>query len=269
MLKSSFLLTMLAVLTGLSACSSLLPTPNNNILTSRPSPQPTTLSVEIDASLVTASACNTALSNGLVAYYPLDGNGQESVANAHGNLKGTTPPQATADRKGQTGKALLFNPEQENYVDLPLLNITPTNRPQLSISAWVRSDNNTSERLQQIVSNDDGDYDRSVGIDTRGGGFGWSAFMGSEGVLGFEPIRKGEWTFVVVAYDQVAGGVQLFVNGKQFSKKPTTVGEGLTTARIGSNPGFGEYFEGAIDDVRVYNRSVDGQTVKQWQACSR
>ncbi|MBT9547050.1 MAG: hypothetical protein IV090_16790 [Candidatus Sericytochromatia bacterium] len=68
-------------------------TPNNNILTSRPNPQPTTLSVEIDASLVTASACNTALSNGLVAYYPLNGNGQESVTNAHGNLKGTTPPK--------------------------------------------------------------------------------------------------------------------------------------------------------------------------------
>ncbi|MGE3725113.1 MAG: LamG domain-containing protein [Candidatus Sericytochromatia bacterium] len=268
MQKISSLLVLLAIFTVLSACSGLTPA-INDALTSRPSPQPTTLRVDVDASLATASACNTALSNGLVAHYPLDGNGQDSVANAHGNLKGTTPPQATADRKGQAGKALLFKPEQENYVDLPLLNITPTNRPQLSISAWVRSDNNVTERLQQIVSNDDGDYDRSFGIDNRGGGFGWSAFMGTEGVLGFDPIRKGEWTFVVVSYDNVAGGVQLFVNGKQFAKKPTTVGEGLAAARIGSNPTFGEYFEGAIDEVRVYSRSVDSQTVKQWQACSQ
>jgi hypothetical protein len=31
---------------------------------------------------------------------------------------------------------------------------------------------------------------------------------------------------------------------------------------IGRNPGFGEYFPGLIDDVRVYNRALSDSEIK-------
>ena len=49
--------------------------------------------------------------------------------------------------------------------------------PQVTMVAWVRPDDGSP--IKQVISHDHGGYDRSLGIDSRGGGVGWSAFSGS------------------------------------------------------------------------------------------
>ncbi len=42
-----------------------------------------------------------------------------------------------------------------------------------------------------------------------------------------------------------------------------TVGEGMTTARIGGSPGFGEHFPGIIDEVRIDGRILREEEIKR------
>jgi Concanavalin A-like lectin/glucanases superfamily len=87
-----------------------------------------------------------------------------------------------------------------------------------------------------------------------------------EGVTGHadareaEPVRR--WSHLAVTYDGTT--VSLFVDGDEVSRRATT-GRMLATARplwIGGNHPYGEYFQGLIDEVRVYDRALSGDQVR-------
>ncbi|MCF6256937.1 MAG: LamG domain-containing protein [Gammaproteobacteria bacterium] len=128
------------------------------------------------------------------------------------------------------------------------------------MTAWVRAD--SEDPIRQVISHDNAGFDRSLGIDSRGGGNGWSAFSGTGGVLGFQSVIIGEWVFLAVVYDQVAGNIKLYVNDIMMEKQGM-LNEGLNTLLIGSNPSFGEYFSGAIDEVRIYSRTLTTSEIQE------
>jgi hypothetical protein len=73
-------------------------------------------------------------------------------------------------------------------------------------------------------------------------------------VVGPAAIAVNTWTHLAATYDGTT--LRLFVNGNQVS---TTNVNGLLQTnsnplRIGGNVPYGEYFQGRIDDVRIYNR---------------
>ncbi len=184
----------------------------------------------------------------LLAWFPLDGNSIDLSGNGyHGTVEG---PVLTEDRFGNPNGAYLFD-GTDDYIHVPL-NINPSQHPQLTITAWAKA--NDATPIRQVISHDDGGFDRSLGIDYRGGGEGWSAFSGSAGVLGFQPVELGAWTFLAITYDQVNSIVRLYVNDTLQFEETGAMGEGHDFLRIGSNPNFVEYFDGAIDDVKIYNR---------------
>ena len=59
--------------------------------------------------------------------------------------------------------------------------------------------------------------------------------------------------------------IRLFINGSQVASLATTGQIGASTGplAIGGNSRFGEYFQGRIDEVRIYNRAL---SVSQIQA---
>jgi hypothetical protein len=58
--------------------------------------------------------------------------------------------------------------------------------------------------------------------------------------------------------------VRYFVNGTQVGSKavkgPLTTGTG--SLRIGGSSVFGEWFNGRIDEVRVYDKALDASQIK-------
>lgn len=185
-------------------------------------------------------------SGGLIATYALDGDARDGSGNGrHGTLNGAIP---TTDRFGRANGAMAFNGKA--WIDLPI-DINPGALPQLSFTAWVRADE--ANPVRQVMSHDNGGYDRSLGIDYRGGGNGWSVFTGSSSVLGVQPVEIGRWTFVAGVWDQAARKVRLHVDERMFEKSGES-GGGHATMSLGRNPSYGEYLVGAMDDVRLYSR---------------
>ena len=181
---------------------------------------------------------------GLVAYYPFDGDATDHSGNGnHGTNNGASFVT------GISGQAVSLDGTND-YVSSPV-NINPDIMPQMTVTLWAQADAVTGT----VFSHDNGGYDRTIDIDNRGGGTGWSAFSGSGGVLGYHPVTVGEWVFIAAVYDQDAGTVKLYVNDSMY-EETGSLGSGWDAVNIGSSPSFGAYFPGTIDEVRIYSYAL-------------
>ena len=64
------------------------------------------------------------------------------------------------------------------------------------------------------------------------------------------------WSHLAATYDGAT--LRLFVNGAQAASQAFTGSIATSTGvlRIGGNGVWGEYFQGRIDEVRIYNRAL-------------
>jgi hypothetical protein len=72
----------------------------------------------------------------------------------------------------------------------------------------------------------------------------------------------GAWSYVALTYD--GSTMRLFVNGRQAASRSTT-GTIETTKNplwFGGNHPFGEFFDGLIDEARVYDRALTGVEIR-------
>jgi|GEM_PF-4347272 len=192
------------------------------------------------------------ISDGLVAYYPFNGNANDSTAGGHnGSVVGAV---LTADRLGAANSAYYFDGVND-FIGTGL-NITPSSRPTCSISFWAKPLSPGGWR-QHVISCDDGNYDRAVLVAFNG----WEAF-----VPGWYVWRSpfatvsGAWQHVVVTYS--GASLWLYVNGVRANcASNTSDGASFYGMHMGKNPGFGEYYHGALDEVRVYNRTLSDAEV--------
>lgn len=178
----------------------------------------------------------------------------------------TSNVSLTTDRFGKANGAYNFSGE-ESYVQVDF-NLNPEVHPAVTLSAWARYLPITDDGyagVAQVISHDNGDYDRSIGIDNRSsssGNWGWSSFAGSQGLLGSAPLEAGKWVQLTAVYDQSKGEAKLYVDGRLISQAVEAVlGTGYDYLYIGGSPGFGEYFRGDIDDVRIYDRALSNDEV--------
>lgn len=190
------------------------------------------------------------IEEGLIAYYPF--NEDVKDYSKEGN-NGTN--YGAIFTKGKKGQALKFD-GKESYVYAPV-NINPIPMPQMTMTAWVKTEDAT--KIRKAVCHDNSGYDRCMGIDNRQGGEGWSCFAGDGKILGYHPVTTDEWTFIATVYNQNAGTVKLFVDSSIYEKKAKIIGGGNDYLLIGANGSTKlqrEYFMGAIDEVKIYNYAL-------------
>lgn len=168
---------------------------------------------------------------------------------------------------GYEGGAYYFDGDGD-YVDLPV-NVNPSVLGSVTMGAWVKPASLPTNRVAQVLSHDNGGFDRSISVDLRGQG-GWlledglhhlSAFTGS-GVLPGPAASTGTWSFVAAVYH--AGTVTLYVNGQAYPGTGTP-GDGFPTLRVGSNPGMnpaGQNFDGWIDNVFVVDHAMTAEEIE-------
>ena len=189
----------------------------------------------------------------LLAFFPFDGDARDASGNGrHGTVPGFGPYLVP----GYQGQAYFFNGVLD-YIIVPL-DINPGNHPRLTMGGWAKKADSSSP-VQPIITHDIGGYGRQVGLDSRGGGIGWSAFCGTGGVLGAVPAILDKWTFVAVVYDQIAQTVKLQVDDMMLTKTGVSLGPGDSALYIACAPTFQTYFRGAIDNIFVFGDALTNQ----------
>lgn len=203
-----------------------------------------------------ASSAAGANASGLLALYPFNG----TLKDASGHGKTATDSGAPSYVSGAPfgGKAIHFDGSGKAIVSAPL-DISPAALPRLTMGAWVDA-LDVSTPQYGIISNDDGDYDRTLGIDSRPANSGvvWSAFVGGA-VVGSVAVKTKKWYFVAISYDQsdAPGKYAFYVNDGSKTVMLTAadnfdVDSHTDSVTIGRNPSFDSDFNGYVANAFFY-----------------
>ncbi len=189
--------------------------------------------------------------NGLVAYYPFNGNANDvSGNNNNGTRYGATP---TNDRKGVPNSAYLFD-GYNDYIEVnhsSSLNISQ----QISISLWLKFETSAPYYYPYHMIEKHGSW----GIGQREFDIGCGVSTYNLFILDFEPDR---FYHFVLTYNGTT--LSAYVNGVL---RESTVGGGaipttLNNLIIGKYTlAEGYYFDGTLDDIRIYNRALTQQEI--------
>lgn len=206
----------------------------------------------------------SSLNDGLVAYYPFNGNARdESGNNNNGVINGAT---LTTDRFGIANKAFSFDGINDNIV---IANSNSLNPSEISICAWINSYGINSQILQKSDPTNATQLSYRITYEDEFQGFkGLHSSWGTGKCSGQEQggfwsprgiIPQNIWSFITVTITS-SGQLKQYYNGKEIgssTKGPfIPCNNSKATLRIGglhwqNDP---EWFSGKIDEVRIYNR---------------
>jgi len=231
-------------------------------------------STEVEALLVKEINTPTNLSDGLVAHYKFDGDANDSSGNGnHGTEYG-----GVTYVDGVIGKAGSFD-GVDDYIGIPHDN-TLNLSYDITISSWVNLSELTGLSDNNIIINKDG-YNISYELAIQDSPTNYSSipkynlsfYLGDNGTPqdnggwtdGGYNFVKNQWTLITITYDR--SQVKTFVNGKIIKNYNTNSSMNTNSGdvRIGAR-GDNEavsFFNGQIDDLRIYNRALNEAEIQE------
>ncbi len=204
----------------------------------------------------------------LIAGYPFEEGSGQIILDLSGNgNNGTLGGNATRNLTGKIGEAIEFN-GSNSHINLGPIDITS---PALSIALWFKPDDfgTHDARLISKASGTAGSAHYWMVSTIRSSGQHKLRFRlktnngGTSTLIGNATLTAGDWTHVTATYDGVA--MKLFQNGIQIgslAKTGAIARSASVEATIGANPGDTRYFDGLIDDVRIYGEALDSTTIQ-------
>ncbi len=213
----------------------------------------TALMAGLSLSAFEANGLPSFLTNGLVAYYPFNGNANDASGNWNNGINyGAT---LTTDRFGNPSSAYSFNGSSSciSIASNPSLEVT-TN---LTISFWM---NRTSAGGMLLCKgNAEGAY--SLGL-TALGAAGFNR-QNSDNMVLSSITPSNVWVQVVCTLNST--NASIYLNG-ELNQVGTgvTLGTGSGPLTIGAiTSGLPSYYGGSLDDLRIYNRALSVGEVAQ------
>ena len=193
--------------------------------------------------------CDNNITNGLLAYYPFNGNANDASGNGYnGNVNGAT---LTTDRFGRANSAYSFNGIDNNIV---LANTSGLNMfSGFSIVAWVNFTDNSGGH--SIVSKHDNYYQNSFCLAASGNQAALSTNDDAYLVASNETYNDGNWHMVVGMFYDNFSTIYVDGNFKATAKVAYNIGN-TQNIKIGSDSRI-SFYNGLIDDVRIYDHPLN------------
>jgi PKD repeat protein len=220
-------------------------------------------SIVTPAAAATYTATFTPVSGappGLAAAYGFNEGSGTAIADASGNANGGSVTGA-AWVDGRFGKALSFDGVNDlvTVSDAPSLDLTGA----ITLEAWVFPRTMSGwrtvllkERPNQLA------YGLYGNTDTNRANLEIATASSTLDVRATAALPLNTWSHLAGTYDGAT--LRLYVNGTQVSSRAAS---GAITAsanplRIGGNTIWGEYFDGLIDEVRIYTRALSPSEIQ-------
>lgn len=210
--------------------------------------------------------------NGLVGWWPFDGNANDLSGN--GNNGTSNGPTSTANRKGEVGKAYQFDGVNDY--------ITVANSPTITIqgnitfSFWMyMSGGGCNPRVLEINSildncggyafamNGTSNISRTIHTATFGSCTNTISIWNSS-----TPINSLSWQHVAVSMNGSLGTGKIYVNGQLYASLTGSVvpvfsynGNHLTFGNV--NPNRCDWWGGKLDDFGLWNRALSASEIEK------
>lgn len=193
---------------------------------------------------------------GIVSWFPFNGNANDSTARNNGTI--SSSPVYVTDRFGKPGSAMQFD-GVDDYIT-SATNGFSTGKQDRAFSFWIKSSNLAVE-AKSLVGYGGADLyqytyvmlGRNSSQLSRAWFWGWGDDYTANAIL-----PNDRWIHII--YNQKDGVGQFYFNGvfdSQFTLHASTNTPSGTTFYIANNSSHaGRNFDGIIDDIVVYNRSL-------------
>lgn len=214
---------------------------------------------QAEAAPQTLSADITA---GLVAYWKFDETSGDTVSDSSGNNNNGTLFGPTRETSANCKFSNCLSFDGDSYVSTNL-DVQPRAMAEATWSVWVYPSRVNHRYRQQIMSDDNGDFDRSILIDENSASFGVFTGPIPNAVWRSTSVNANQWQHIVVVWGK--DNVYFYKNGIEYSFGKAPFGQSTSyKLNIGRNPGFRwEEFQGRLDDIRVYNRALSHKEINQ------
>ena len=218
------------------------------------------------------TSCTTGLSCGLVGYWTFDGkdmtNGvalDKSGNGNNGNLMNIST--STFYVPGKIGQAGKFD-GGDDYVNTAKALSTFMSNSDGTMTAWAYPTISnvsvcTGSEAGGIVDDGTSGY-IAFGLATHSGGNSWcgSLYDGTFKILFYDSVKLNTWYHLV--WMHTGGTLYLYVNGSLSGSIAAGNIVSLTgIVNIGRGYSTNRFFQGSLDDVRIYNRALSAQEVRQ------
>jgi fibronectin type 3 domain-containing protein len=224
------------------------------------------------ASNQASATVTTAPPSGLVAAYSFDEGSGTAVADLSGKGNGGTISGATwtGAGGGKFGAALSFDGVNDwvTVADSNTLDLTSG----MAVEAWVNPTALGNAWRTVLMKERTG----NMVYDLYANGSGASKVPDTEvfvsGVAretkGTTALGLSTWTHLAATYD--GASLRLFVNGTQVGTQAASGSISASTGalRMGGNNIWGEWYQGLIDEVRIYNRALSATEIQTDMATS-
>ena len=211
-----------------------------------------------------AGTASADLNDGLIGYYSFSGNADDHSGNDnHGTVYGAL---LTEDRFGNPDAAYYFD-GLNDYINAPdVMELQVSNA--LTISLWINKENTDQERIVGVFQSDGNSqmeyamlYSREkIRMQSKDDADNW-AF---EQHWSDTTISTNEWHNLVFTYD--GSDYNFYLDGiLDGSGSLSTLIRNIDPSPylyIGAAANKGEYYTGAIDDLRIYNRALSVSEVQ-------
>lgn len=218
--------------------------------------------------------CNDApsLTDGLIAYWPLNGSGSDLSGNNNtATLNNTT---ATVDRFGNANSALYFNgiSSYAQVADKAALRLSNTD---FTINSWIKLDEYNASFGSVIVNKRIAGINNGWGVSITGqtqntGGVFTGSYGpggGSINAIGTFNIGLGTWHKLTVVYKLATQEIRLYLDGVLYN---TVTGISSANSAITAPLSIGKdsagdtyYLKGRLDEIRIYNRILTDYEINQ------
>jgi len=203
-----------------------------------------------------------------VSYWKFNGDATDSGPGANHGITGGDPTYVT----GQQGQAIEFD-GYEDHVQTSSIDFTGTDK--ITVSFWANP--NTASTDDDILIEFSDNFNRQTDSFIVFFGSSEQAFMALYGTPGgysqWETdsiLTPGQWTHVVAVFDKSLSSNESkgYINGSLDGLLPqydrdNTNNFGNRSLYMASRAGTGAYFNGLLDEVMIYNRSLSAAEIDQ------
>lgn len=198
--------------------------------------------------------------SGLLAYYPFTGNANDTSGNGNNGIASNVT--LTTDRYGMGNSAYSFN-GTSSYIEADILNY-PLKGESRTITGWFKADVPTASKefdfgLLNYGNTTDPDHWFKISFYLKGYldiQFDDKTFQSQDNYF------NNEWTFFAMTFDDATNTYSLYINNvyKMGGTADLYTNGFDTLFSIGRNKS-NNYFEGAIDDIGIWNRVLTQEEI--------